>query len=103
MIPSIEEHLSPRTFSGRASSSQNAHLNVSYPRRIWSRSGFQRGSPEDQTVFRQWRFGFFVFYGAVALLLGGLAVIADRSGTITTAAARLNPPTAATDPGRHQN
>ncbi len=103
MIPPIEEQLSQRAFSGKAGPSKNVPLNISYPRRIWSRSGFQPGSPEDQTVFRQWKFGFFVFYGAVALLLGGLAVIADRQGTITTAAARLNPPTAATDSGRHQN
>jgi hypothetical protein len=103
MTPSNEEQLSPRTLSGKADAPQNAHLNIFYPRHVWSRSGIQRKYPEDQTVFRKWRLGFFVFYGAVALLLGGLAVIAERPGTITTVAARLNPPTAATDPGRHQN
>jgi hypothetical protein len=40
-------------------------------------------NPEDQLDFRRWRLGLFAFYSAVALLLGGLAIIADRPGTVT--------------------
>jgi hypothetical protein len=59
-------------------------------------------TPEDQNVLRQWRFGFFAFYTALGLLLGGLAVIADRPGTATTAAARLSTVTASIDTSKHQ-
>jgi hypothetical protein len=31
-------------------------------------------NPEDQLDFRRWRLGFFAFYSAVALLLGGLDI-----------------------------
>ncbi len=103
MAESIEEQLSRRAFATQAEASQNAHLRISYPRRLWSRAGQTRHA-QDQTVFRQWRFGFFVFYGAVALLLFcGLAVMADWPRTITTAAVGLNSPAVATHPSKHQN
>jgi hypothetical protein len=60
-------------------------------------------NPDDQAAFRRWRIGFFAFYGAVALLLAGLATIADRLATITTASARIGPATAAVDTTTHPN
>jgi hypothetical protein len=61
-----------------------AQLNVSCARSVWN--GSQARTGEDHIVFRQWRRGFFIFYGATALLLGALAVIADRPGTSDMAA-----------------
>jgi hypothetical protein len=52
---------------------------VSRARSVWNETQARPG--DDQIVFRRWRLGFFVFYSAMALLLGALAVIADRPGT----------------------
>jgi membrane protein YqaA with SNARE-associated domain len=57
-------------------------------------------NPDDQAAFRRWRIGFFAFYGAVALLLAGLATIADR---VATASARIGPASAAVDTTTHPN
>jgi hypothetical protein len=67
------------------------------------RSRFGRGASEDQIVFKQWRLGFFIFYGAIASLLGGLAMVADRPGTFVSAAAPTNPTIASTDTMRRPN
>jgi hypothetical protein len=51
-------------------------------------------SPEERTVYHKWRCGVLIFYGAVVVLLGGLAVIDSSSTSIpvlekATAHARL--------------
>jgi len=102
MTATIGKHFSPLAPSDKAIASQDMHLNVAYPRCVWQRNEMRPRNPEDQNVFRQWRFGFFVFYAALGLLLGGLAVIADRPGTSTTSAARLSTATASIDTSRHQ-
>lgn len=82
---------------------QNVHPGTSFHRPIGRHSRFRPASPEDQIVFRRWRLGFFAFYSAVALLLGGVSVIAERSGTVTTATARLSPTMASTYMGGNAN
>lgn len=82
---------------------QHVHANISYPRCILHRSEFRAGNADDQIVFRKWRRGFFIFYGAVALLLGGVAVVADWPATINIAAARLGPAAATAGIDRHPN
>jgi hypothetical protein len=64
--------------------SQNTQLNVSSPRCAWGVSKFR--SREDEISFRRWRLGFIVFYSAAALLLGGLAVTADRLSMVASTA-----------------
>jgi hypothetical protein len=54
---------------------------------------------EDKKANRRWQLGFFAFYAAVAILLGGLA-IADRPGVATIASARLGQATFTIDTGR---
>jgi hypothetical protein len=61
-----------------------AQLDVACARSVWNEGKARPG--EDQIVFRRWRRGFFIFYGATVLLLGALAVIADRPGTSDSAA-----------------
>jgi hypothetical protein len=68
-----------------SSSSQNTQLNVSSPRCAWNGSKFR--SREDEISFGRWRLGFIVFYSVAALLLGGLAVTADRLATVASTAA----------------
>jgi hypothetical protein len=87
MTSIIEKSFSPEPRLKTAEASQNAQLNISSPRQIWNASKFRPG--EDQIVFRRWRLGLFVFYGA-ALLIGGLAV-ADRPRTLISAEAPANP------------
>ena len=41
-------------------------------------NGFDSGASEHQIIFRQWRLGFLIFYGAIASLLGGFALVADQ-------------------------
>ena len=103
MIPTIDEQFSPRAPSDRASHSQDVQLDVSYPRYAWRRSGFRSQSPEDQVVFRRWRLAFLVFYSTVALLAGGLVVIANHRGTITSAVAPPSPAITLSDASRHPN
>jgi hypothetical protein len=58
---------------------------------------------EHQVIFKQWRLGFLIFYGAIASLLGGFAMVADRPGTFISAAAPTNPTVASTDTMRRPN
>jgi hypothetical protein len=97
MTLEIEKPLSPKTNLNNIDASQNAHLDLSCPRSVWDESTVQPGVPEDQLVFRQWKLGFFIFYGAIVLLLGGLAIIADRPGMFTSAAAPTSPAIASAD------
>jgi hypothetical protein len=62
---------------------QDAHLDVASPRGSWGKRSFR--SREHEISFSRWRLGFFVFYGVTALLLGGLAVVSDRSTTFAGA------------------
>jgi hypothetical protein len=64
---------------------QMTHLDVSSPRCVWGRSKFR--SRQDEISYSRWRLGFLVFYGAAALLLGGLAMTADRPETFASTAA----------------
>jgi hypothetical protein len=74
-----------RTYLDDPHITKNAHLDASSlccpPGKDMSRSR------EDEIFLRRWRKGFFVFYGATALLLGGLAVISSRSETLAGATA----------------
>jgi hypothetical protein len=66
-------------------------------------SSFDSGASEHQIIFKQWRLGFLVFYGAIASLLGGFALVADRPGTFISVAAPTNPTMASTNTMRHAN
>jgi hypothetical protein len=66
-------------------------------------SGFDSGDSEHQIIFRQWRLGFLIFYGAIASLLGGFALLADPPGTFISAAAPTNPTMASTNTMRRAN
>jgi hypothetical protein len=63
---------------------QNTHFDVSSPRCAWGRNQFR--SKEDEISFGRWRLGFIVFYSTAALLLGGLAMTADRWATVASTA-----------------
>jgi hypothetical protein len=65
--------------------------------RMPNQCSFRSAASEDQIVSKQWRLGFFIFYGAMASLLGGLAMVSDRPGTFISAAAPTNPTIASTD------
>ena len=54
-------------------------------------SSFDSGASEHQIIVKQWRLGFLIFYGAIASLLGGFALVADRPGTFISAATPTNP------------
>jgi hypothetical protein len=66
-------------------------------------TSFDSGASEHQVIFRRWRLGFLIFYGAIASLLGGFVVVADRPGTFVSAAAPSNPTMASTNTMRHAN
>jgi hypothetical protein len=66
-------------------------------------NGFDSGASEHQIIFRQWRLRFLIFYAAVASLLGGFALVADRPGTFISAAAPTNPTIASTNTMRRAN
>jgi hypothetical protein len=66
-------------------------------------NGFDSGASEHQIIFRQWRLGFLIFYGAIASLLGGFALVADRPGTFISAAVPTNPAMASTNTMRRAN
>jgi hypothetical protein len=74
----------PQIRLNETDTAQNTQLNVSSPRCAWGGSKFR--SREDEISFRRWRLGFIVFYSAAALLLGGLAVTADRLATVASTA-----------------
>jgi hypothetical protein len=78
---------------------ESTHLPGNHP----AKTNVRPGIPEDQVAFRRWRLGFFIFYGAIASLLGGLAMVADRPGTFISAAAPTNPTLASTSPMRLSN
>jgi hypothetical protein len=84
MTPAIEKSFLPEPRLNPTEAPPNAQLGVSTPRPVWDASKFRPG--EDRIVFRRWRFGLFVFYGAAALLIGGLAVV-DRPRTLLSAEA----------------
>jgi hypothetical protein len=85
MTPAIEKPASSKLYSGKIDFSRNRPPDASYPGSIWDVGRFR--SPEDEIVLRRWRLRFFIFYGAIALLLvGGLAIVADRPGTGTLTA-----------------
>jgi hypothetical protein len=78
-----------------------AKLDVSCARVVWNES---RGRPgADQIVFRKWRRGFFMFYGAIALLLGAFAVVADRPGISDSAARQGTAAIASADTVTHSH
>jgi len=60
-------------------------------------SSFHSGASEHQIIFKQWRLGFLIFYGAIASLLGGFALVADRTGMFISAAAPTSPTMASTN------
>jgi hypothetical protein len=64
---------------------------------------FDGGASEHRIIFKRWRLGFLIFYGAVASLLGGFALVADRPGTFISAAVPANPTMASTNTTRHAN
>ena len=66
-------------------------------------SSFDGGASEHQMIFKRWRLGFLIFYGAIASLLGGFAVVADRPGMFVNAAAPTNPTMASTNTVRRTN
>jgi hypothetical protein len=66
-------------------------------------SNFDSGASEHQMIFKRWRLGFLIFYGAIASLLGGFALVADRPGTLVSAAAPTNPTMASTNTMRPAN
>jgi hypothetical protein len=74
----------PQIRLNETDTAQNTQLNVSSPRCAWGGSKFR--SREDEISFARWRLGFIVFYGAAALLLGGLAVTADRLAMVASTA-----------------
>jgi len=88
MTPTIEKSFSPEPRLKTTEASSSAQLNISSSRQIWNATRFRPG--EDQVVFRRWRLRLFIFYGAAALLIGGLAVV-DRPRTLISAEAPANP------------
>jgi hypothetical protein len=66
-------------------------------------SSFDSGASEHQMIFKRWRLGFLIFYGAIASLLGGFALVADRPGTFVSAAVPTNPTMASTNNMRRAN
>ncbi len=81
----------------RINFSQTAHLDISCPRNVGHESGLRHDISEDRLTFRRWKIGFLVFYGAITLLLGGLAVAVDRPETFVSAAMQDNPAKASTN------
>jgi hypothetical protein len=57
----------------------------------------------DQIVFKQWKRGFFIFYGAIVLLGGGFAAIADLPGRSSGAAAPIHQTMASVDIIKHSH
>ena len=78
-----------------------AQLDVSCARAVWNESQARPG--EDHVVFRQWQRGFFTFYGAIALLLGAFAVVADRPGISDSAARQGTAAIASADTVTHSH
>jgi hypothetical protein len=66
-------------------------------------TSFDSGASEHQVIFRRWRLGFLIFYGAIASLLGGFVVVADRPGAFVNAAAPGHPTMASTNTMRRAN
>ena len=71
--------------------------------KISDMNGFDSGASEHQIIFRQWRLGFLIFYGAIASLPGGFALVADRPGTFINVAAPTSPTMASTNTMRRAN
>jgi hypothetical protein len=83
MTPEIKTPLSPKThLNGRGGPPE-----FSRARDLGDQSGYRIMLSEDQIVFRQWRRGFLIFYGAIVLLVCGFAAaIADRPTLVTNPA-----------------
>jgi hypothetical protein len=64
---------------------------------------FDSGASEHQIIFNRWRLGFLIFYGAIASLLSGFAVVADRPGMFVSAAVPANSTMASTNTMRRAN
>ena len=80
----------------KTNASLGAHSNI-FGQRGRDESGLRSGIPEDHAVYRRWRLGFFIFYGAIIWLLVGFATVADRPGTLISAATQANPATASAE------
>ena len=100
MSPKIEKRPLQTLNSNRIDASEGLELDSACLRGILTESRIRIG--EDQIAFRRWRRGFIIFYGAMALLLGALAVAVDRSGAITAEATTAKPPIAVAATQRHQ-
>jgi hypothetical protein len=91
MTPAIEKPASSKTGAGETAFSEHTRLDVSCSRFIAGGSKFR--SPDDEIVFRRWRLGVFLFYGAIALLLvAGFGMFADRPGQRTLGATAASNP-----------
>jgi hypothetical protein len=97
MTPAIEKPFSPGT---RLTRTDAAHFDVSLTRHVLDASKFRPRPHEDEIVFKRWRLGFFIFYGATALLLVGVGVAADRPATLASAAAPTKPAIVSADATR---
>jgi hypothetical protein len=84
-MPEIIKFSQIRLSETETAENKNTRLNVSSPRCAWGENKFR--SREDEISFGRWRLGFIVFYGTAALLLGGLAVTADRLSMVASTAA----------------
>ena len=84
----------------KADAVQN-HLDDSGSRHVVAGRRFR--SREDEITFGRWRLGFLVFYGVLALILGGAAMVAaDRPATFASAAKPTNPAIASADIAKHR-
>jgi hypothetical protein len=98
MTPAIEKPFSPGT---RLTGADAAHFDASLTRHVLDAGKFRPRPHEDEISFKRWRLGFFIFYGATALLLVGLGVAADRSATLAGAAVPTRPAIVSADATRH--
>jgi hypothetical protein len=71
--------------------------------RMSDTSGFDSGASEHQIIFKRWRLGFLIFYGAIASLLGGFALVADRPGAFVSAGAPTYPTMVSTNTMQRAN
>jgi hypothetical protein len=88
MTPATEKPLSVEPYFKKTDAADKPHLGISSPRQVWYGSKFR--PREDELVFKRWRLRFFIFYGAVALLISGLAVV-DRPRAFISAGVSANP------------
>ena len=101
MLQKTESTHPYRSHPIKTNASLGAHSNI-FAQRGRDESGFRSDIPEDYAVYRRWRLGFFVFYGAIIWLLVGFATVADRPATLISAATQASPATASADSIRHR-